>query len=144
MDDSGRVCGLTYSSIDPDIIDLDTLNSACAMSNVSCTSNCRDGISNTKTLRGCCINWVNFSTDTPQALSYGVWNSCGIESPGFCESPLSLTPVTIDIDSAASIVKVNYLNGLFHLIGIHPPLRSDNYILRGLFFVSFLRVLLAI
>ena len=24
-------------------------------------------------------------------------------------------------------------NGLFHLIGIHPPLRSDNYILRGLF-----------
>ena len=36
------------------------------------------------------------------------------------------------------------MNGLFHLIGIHPPLRSDNYILRGLFFVSFLRVLLAI
>ena len=27
----------------------------------------------------------------------------------------------------------NHGIGLFHLIGIHPPLRSDNYILRGLF-----------
>ena len=101
MDDSGRVCGLTFSSLDPDIIDLDTLNSACATSNISCTSNCRDGISNAKTLRGCCINWVNLSTDTPQALSYGVWNSCGVESPGFCESPLSL------MGSAASTMEVS-------------------------------------
>ena len=105
MDDSGRVCGLTFSSLDPDIIDLDTLNSACATSNVSCTSNCRDGISNATALRGCCINWVNFSTSsTPQALSYGVWNTCGVESPGFCESPLSL------MGSAASNVEANHLN----------------------------------
>ena len=120
MDDSDRVCGLTYSSnIDPDIfIDLNSLNSACATSNVSCTSNCRDGISNAKTLRGCCINWVNSSTYTPQSLSYGVWNSCGVESPGFCESPLSLTPVTIDTvtDSAASIVETNHLNPLLVIV----------------------------
>ena len=112
MDNSGRVCGLTYSSnIDPDIfMDLNSLNSACATSNVSCTSNCRDGISNAKALRGCCINWVNFSTETPQALSYGVWNSCGVESPGFCESPLSL------MGSAASIVETNYINFLLIII----------------------------
>ena len=79
--------------------------------------------SNAKTLRGCCINWVNSSTYTPQALSYGVWNSCGVESPGFCDSPLSLTPATIDtvtIDtvtgSAASIVETNYINFLLVII----------------------------
>ena len=109
MDDSGRVCGLTFSTADPEL-DLDTLNSACATSNVSCTSNCRDGISNAKSLRGCCINWVNFSTETPQALSYSIWNSCGVESPGFCESPLSLT------GSAASIVETNYLNLLLVIV----------------------------
>ena len=111
MDDSGRICGLTFSSLDPEIIALDTLNSACATSNVSCTSNCRDGISNAKTLRGCCINWVNFSTSsTPQALSYGVWNSCGVESPGFCDSPLNL------MGSAAFIMEANYLNVLLVII----------------------------
>ena len=110
MDDSGRVCGFTYSNLDPDLIDLETLNSACATSNISCTSNCRDGISNAKTLKGCCINWVNFSTETPQALSYGVWNTCGVESPGFCESPLSL------MGSAAFTMEANYLNFLLVII----------------------------
>ena len=55
MDDSGRVCGLTYSSIDPDYLDLDTLNSACATSNV--TDSCDtivviDSISYIVTLNG--------------------------------------------------------------------------------------------
>ena len=112
MDDSGRVCGLTFSTADPDLdLDLDTLNSACAMSNISCTSNCRDGISNAKTLRGCCIHWVNFSTKTPQVLYYGVWNSCGVENPGFCESPLSL------MGSAASIVEANHFNLILVIVG---------------------------
>jgi hypothetical protein len=109
MDDSGTVCVLTFRHMDPDL-DLDTLNSACATSNVSCTSNCRDGINLAKTLRGCCINWVNFSISTPQALSYGVWKSCGVESPGFCESPLSLR------GSATSIMEENRLNILLVVI----------------------------
>ncbi len=99
------------SLIDPDV-DLNSLNSDCATSNISCTSNCRDGITLAKTLRGCCINWINSSMYTPQALSYGVWKSCGVESPGpgFCESPLSLR------GSATSIMEENRLNILLVII----------------------------
>jgi hypothetical protein len=102
MDESGRLCGLILplSTSGP----LETLNSACATSNVSCTSNCRDGINNAKTLRGCCINAVNSSTTMPQALSYGVWKSCGVESPGFCDSSLSLRG-----SATTSIMEENHL-----------------------------------
>jgi hypothetical protein len=109
MDDSGRVCGRTYTSSDPDLLDLETLNSDCATSNVSCTSNCRSAINNAK-IRGCCVNWINSSMYTPHALSYGVWKSCGVESPGFCESPLNLR------GSATSIMEENHLNFLLVVI----------------------------
>ncbi len=105
MNENGTVCGL----IDPNV-DLNSLNSDCATSNISCTSNCRDGINLAKTLRGCCINVINSSTYTPHALSYGVWKSCGVESPGFCESPLSLR------GSATSIMEENCLNILLVVI----------------------------
>jgi hypothetical protein len=110
MDNTGTVCGLTFSTVDQDL-NLETLNSDCATSNVSCTSNCRDGLNLAKTLRGCCINWVNISADRPHALSYSVWKLCGVESPGFCESgPLSLT------GSATSIMEENHLNFLLVVI----------------------------
>ena len=105
MDDSGTICGLTYSGADSEV-QSENLNSICATSNVSCTSNCRDSISNATMLRGCCLNWINTSTYTPQALSYGVWKSCGVESPGFCESQLSLR------GTATSIMEENHLNSL--------------------------------
>ena len=119
MDANGVTCGLTYSpSTGPEI---DSLNSACATSNVSCTTNCRNNITDAKNLRGCCVNWVNTSTYVPvvPALSYSVWKSCEVETPGFCESPLSLSGTT------ASVMKQNYhiilistglINGFMHII----------------------------
>ena len=109
VDDSGTICGFTYSNADSEV-ELESLNSICATSNVSCTSNCQDSISNAKMLRGYCLNWINSSSYTPQALSYGVWKSCGVESPGFCESPLSLS------GTATSIMKENHLNILLIII----------------------------
>ena len=74
------------------VIDVDSLNSVCISSNISCSSACRSGINEARTAVGCCVNVHNTSisgTDNP-SLSYSVWRSCGVESPGFCESPLSL------------------------------------------------------
>ena len=112
MDDSGRVCGSTYSIADSDVdhTRLETLNSVCATSNVSCTAACRDDIRNAKELRGCCLNWINFSTyPTETALSYGVWKSCGIETPGFCESPLSLSGTAVKENHVALLTIISGL-----------------------------------
>ena len=98
---NGVACGLTYPQSSQS--DLNRLNSVCATSNVSCTANCTDGISEAKKLGGCCINQFNTSTYTPPALSYSVWKSCEVETPGFCDSPLSLR------GTAVSIMKENYL-----------------------------------
>ena len=129
MNVNGVTCGLTHSrSIGPD---LNQLNSDCATSSVSCTSNCRNSLIDARNHRGCCVNWRNTSTMSPPALSCSVWKSYKVETPGFCESPLSLelngTTVSIMIEStvrgtvtvetpalnhsftAASIVKENYL-----------------------------------
>ena len=65
-----------------------------------------ESISDAKNTYGCCLNSIwfgNTSTSSPQALSYGIWKSCGIETPGFCKNSLSLR------GTAASITKDNYL-----------------------------------
>ena len=63
------------------------LNSVCATSNVSCTSNCSESISIAKELSGCCINLYNVSRQTPEpVLSYSIWKSCEVETPGLCGS----------------------------------------------------------
>ena len=106
MDDSGRICGLTYSSSDTEV-DLVSLNSICATSDITCNSTCRDDIRIAKELSGCCVNWVNASTDIPVALSYSVWKSCGIETPGFCESPLSLRGAAVkDLESHLALLTI--------------------------------------
>ena len=53
---------------------------------------------------GCCLNsiWFNISTAyyntaSPPGLSYSVWKSCGIETPGVCESSLSLRGTAMSI-----------------------------------------------
>ena len=92
MNANGLACGLPSSERD-----LNRLNSVCATANVSCTSNCRDSITDAKKLEGCCINFGNTSTYTSPALSYSVWKSCKVETPGFCESPLSLRGTAVSI-----------------------------------------------
>ena len=84
----GVSCGLHAWDIDI----LYSLNSMCVSSNISCNTTCRSGINEVKKAVGCCINIYNISSsgDQDPSLSYSVWKSCGVESPGFCKSPLSL------------------------------------------------------
>ena len=89
VDTNGVPCGkLYYRSLE----DLASLDSNCSTSNVSCTSNCRDGITAAKKRYGCCFRsyWFNVSTFTgaefsASYLSPNVLQSCDIDLPGACE-----------------------------------------------------------
>jgi hypothetical protein len=109
-DANGSPCGLLTSDI------IDDLNSDCTTSNVGCTSNCRDSINDVKDMYGCCLNSASFnmSTDSPPGLSYSVWKSCEIQTPGFCESSLSLrgTAATIMKESHVAIILTMTIAGL--------------------------------
>ena len=76
-----------------------TLNSNCdsEISNLpqsGCRLTCRNELVEIKDALGCCVNYYNRSyLDYPydrSSLAYGLWASCGVETPGFCESKLSL------------------------------------------------------
>ena len=76
-----------------------TLNSNCdsEISNMpqsGCRPTCRNELVEIKDALGCCVNHYNKSyLDYPydiSSLAYGLWESCGVETPGFCESTLSL------------------------------------------------------
>jgi hypothetical protein len=59
----------------------------------SCRPTCRNELVEIKDALGCCVNYHNRSTSDPSdisSLAYGLWASCGVETPGFCESTLSL------------------------------------------------------
>ena len=72
---------------------------------IICNSSCQSAITNIANSYGCCVNIFNdsnsiiFNFQLPQ-LSYGVWNLCGVESPGFCTSTLRST-----LSSATQIVR---------------------------------------
>ena len=102
VDANGSPCGLTELS---DTIGIGDLNSDCATSNVSCTLKCTKRINNARDMYGCCLNsiWFNGSTPSPPGLSYNVWKSCRIETPGVCESSLSLR------GTAMSIMRKNHV-----------------------------------
>jgi hypothetical protein len=109
-DADGSPCGFIMSDI------INDLNSDCATSNVGCTSNCSDSINDAKDMYDCCLNsvWFNTSTDSPPGLSYSVWKSCEIQTPGFCESSLSLrgTAASIMKDSHVAIFLIMTIAGL--------------------------------
>ena len=110
MDDKGTLCVIRIDGESADIVE--SLDSICATSNVSCTSNCREGINRAKNFTGCCLNSFNssrYNIPGPPSLSYGVWKSCGVGSPGFCASTLSLS-------AAMSIMEENHLYILFIII----------------------------
>ena len=95
MNDDGFPCGLLDNELNYGYrvdINIDRLDSICAGSNVTCTPECRDSLRNATINRGCCVNFFNTTAFGPRplSLSYDVWRSCGVESPGFCESTLSL------------------------------------------------------
>ena len=68
--------------------------SGCAP-NYRCNSTCESAINVAKNAAGCCVNYFNisgiaFPEEQYPSLSYSVWKSCGVETPGFCSSTLSL------------------------------------------------------
>ena len=92
MSADGFPCGLFDEIVD---LDVESLDLACAGSNITCTSECRESLENVTKDYGCCINVFNrTSFGPPPSLSYDVWRSCGVETPGVCESTLSLNNAT--------------------------------------------------
>ena len=92
IDADNRPCGYEGFVETKPYLDIVTIESICTGSNVTCTSACRDSLRNATIIYGCCINTINITIFDPRplSLSYDVWRSCGLESPGFCESTLSL------------------------------------------------------
>ena len=76
---------------------LTSLTTNCYSSSSSfCSSSCRISVINIANAYGCCVNVFNNSGLQVPQLSYGVWKSCGVNSPGFCtgSSMLSGTVIT--------------------------------------------------
>ena len=84
-------CGFGGGPGIPTVVGEHSGDSICAGSNVTCTPECRDILRIATINRGCCVNFFNTTAFGPRplSLSYDVWRSCGVESPGFCESTLS-------------------------------------------------------
>ena len=57
---------------------------------LDCRSTCRNKLVEVKNVLGYCVNYYNRSyLDYPSdisSLANGHWKSCGVETPGFCES----------------------------------------------------------
>ena len=100
VDNNGVPCvTLYYQSLEG----LARLDSDCSTSNVSCTTNCRDGIIAATKHYGCCFRSVWFNTsETAFYRSPSILGSCDIDLPGACKGL---------IGSAVSIMnfKENYI-----------------------------------
>ena len=70
------------------------IGSATDEEDFECRSMCKNKLVEIKNALGCCVNYNNRSTSyqstPPPSLAYRVWEACGVETPGFCESKLSL------------------------------------------------------
>ena len=53
-------------------------------SSISCSSSCRSAVTNIANSYGCCVSIVNDTDSQIPQLSYSVWSSCGLETPGVC------------------------------------------------------------
>ena len=81
---------------------LTSLTTNCGSGSSSfCSSSCRNAVTNIKNAYGCCVNIYNDSVPNTgdqslfSSLSYSVWNSCGVETPGFCNATLSASAVAM-------------------------------------------------
>ena len=93
--DDGQFCGdvigrdlFVSANTDPLLTSLVTNY---VSSSTQCSSSCQSAVTNISSAYGCCVNIYNNSDIGLQfpSLSYRVWNSCGVNSPGFCTSTLS-------------------------------------------------------
>ena len=68
----------------------------CSSSSSSfCNSSCQSAINDISDSYGCCVNVFNDTAFGSPQLSYGVWNRCGVQTPGVCAtSTLKLSGAT--------------------------------------------------
>ena len=63
-------------------------SSLVSSSEFQCDSSCESAVNNIANAYGCCVSVFNVSLDGVQPvvpqLSHGLWNSCGVETPGVC------------------------------------------------------------
>ena len=92
--DNGLFCA---QAIGQDLLGSESTNSlvvsliTCGVSTSTCDPFCQGVIANASDVFGCCVNVYNNSDigfEFP-SLSYSYWDSCGVETPGFCTSTLS-------------------------------------------------------
>ena len=118
MNDDAFSCGLLDNELNYGYrvdININRLDSICAGSNVTCTPECRDTLRNATINHGCCVNFFNTTAFGPRplSLSYDVWRSCGVESPGFCESTLSLNGAMPNDTSSQNYAMSTVTGGLW-------------------------------
>ena len=56
----------------------------CGFTSTSCSSSCRSAVNNIANGYGCCVNVLNDTESQIPQLSYSVWSSCGVDTPGLC------------------------------------------------------------
>ena len=87
---------------------------SCGVSTSTCTSSCRNTVSDARNTLGCCVNTLYNNSQGIQlpALSNSYWNLCGVETPGFCTSTLNsattMKGIAWLIVAAMTIVHVVY------------------------------------
>ena len=86
------------SSTDSDFISL-VINCSSSILSSSCSSSCQNAVTNIANSHGCCVNVYNISIDGNQVpqLSYGLWNRCGVNTPGFCSTSTLSGAATIKV-----------------------------------------------
>ena len=60
------------------------LTDCSSSSSTSCSPSCQSAISDISNSFGCCVNVFNDTNSGPPELSYGLWNRCGMQTPGVC------------------------------------------------------------
>ena len=80
-----------------------------------CRPTCRNKLVEMKNALGCCVNYGNWSTsdqnNSPPFHSYRLWASCEVETPGFCESTLTLNGYASYAVTAGFTESTSSLNG---------------------------------
>ena len=90
-DENQRLCDLNQNASTV----LNAVTASCPRqieySGYQCTNSCMNAIQNLKSKYGCCLNNYNRSNSYfYQVTNAALWSACGISSPGFCNSTISL------------------------------------------------------
>lgn len=91
----------------------------CSQFQETCPIDCRSALEEFRNNLGCCVNRYNTSTTgvTYQfETSYALWNQCGVDTTGVCESILNRSPATTE---AMSLLSVAMLAAIVQYMHVH-------------------------